>query len=310
MLCKQPFQRKRSGIVHPVQVKGDNYHVDVTPFSCGQCLHCRINQSRIWQTRLLIEARYSADSTFMTLTYDDDNVPCNYYLEPDHLTKFLKRYRKRLRHKIRYFAIGEYGDINWRPHYHLAIFSEKKFERCVRSCEEMRKRDACTQDCIAHLSWMKGNISLTPTLNQDLAGYITGYIKKKATKERLINRPNEFQRQSTGRRKNGTGGIGYKGAQDIGTQLKSDPRAVKTLIRTINIAGRPRPVGGYLQNIISGSLGHKQSDIDAQFIEYSESTVSENLKKGMMIPEILRKSEGKRNSQRVKDQNFSKRRQL
>ena len=106
MLCKKPYQKKRTGIVNPILIKGDNYRNDITPFACGQCFHCRVNQSRIWQTRLMLEAKYSIDSTFMTLTYDDDNIPWDYNLEKDHLTKFLKRYRKRLGHKIRYYAIG------------------------------------------------------------------------------------------------------------------------------------------------------------------------------------------------------------
>ena len=133
MICSRPIQKRRTGIVNPIQVKNNDYRNEITPFGCGQCLHCRINQSRIWQTRLLLEASDCFDSTFMTLTYDEYNVPFNYYLDKTHLTKFLKRYRKRLGHKIRYYAIGEYGDETWRPHFHLAIFSEKQLERCVLS---------------------------------------------------------------------------------------------------------------------------------------------------------------------------------
>lgn len=306
MLCKQPFQKIRSGIVNPIQVKGDQYLKDVTPFACGQCLHCRINQSRIWQTRLLIEANYSEDSTFMTLTYDDDNVPVDYHLNKTDLTLFLKRYRKRLGHKIRYFAIGEYGDQTWRPHYHLAIFSEKKIERCIRNCEDQRKRGFCTNDCIPALAWNKGNISVTPTLNMELAGYITGYIKKKATKERLINRPNEFQTSSRGRRKDGNGGIGYRGIREIATQLKNDPRSARTIIHSIGIGGRSRIIGGYLKEILSSELGHDKHAILDQFNDYALDNIRKYNKNGMMIPSILEESLGKRISQ--EDKNNLKRR--
>lgn len=255
----------------------------------------------------MLEARYSVDSTFLTLTYDEFNVPYNYYLQPEDLTKFLKRYRKRLGHKIRYFAIGEYGDKTWRPHYHLAIFSKKKLERCARNCEDMRKRDACTGDCTPMLAWAKGNTSVTPTLNQELAGYITGYIKKKATKERRINRPNEFQRSSKGR---GEGGIGKRAIEEIGDQLGSDPRAKQTLIRSINLGGRSRPIGGYLQEQLSNKLGHDDSLVKSQFTNYAQDNYKSYIKEGMMIPSILEESQGKRNSQKVKETNFKRKNRI
>lgn len=312
MLCRKPYQQRRSGIVHPTIVKDSNYRNEVTPFPCGQCLHCRINQSREWQTRLILEAKDSFDSTFLTLTYDEDHVPWNHHLEKDDLTLFLKRYRKRLGHKIRYYAIGEYGEKKhfWRPHFHLAIFSEKRIERCYMSCENMRKRKFCTQDCIARLAWNKGNISVTNELSNELAQYITGYIKKKATKDQRINRPNEYSTMSRGRKETGNCGIGYRAIKRLGDKLKNDPRSGQRLIRSLNLANGQRPLGSYLTSILADQLGISQSQIDHEFTEYSNEILSKYLEKGTVITNLLKDTEGKRNSQIVKTKIFSGRKQL
>lgn len=256
----------------------------------------------------MLEARDSFDSTFLTLTYDDDHLPCPPHLVKEDLTLFLKRYRKRLGHKIRYYAIGEYGDLTWRPHFHLAIFSEKRLERCIRSCEDMRKRDQCTQDCIAKLSWNYGNISVTDTLTSSLAGYITGYIKKKATKEARINRPNEYATQSRGRRKDGHGGIGYRAITKLADQLKHDPRTGQNVIRSLSIGGGQKPLGGYLTKCLADQLGVSELIFDNEFTLYSQELIRENSKDGLVIPELLKNTEGKRNSQVVKDEIFNKKR--
>lgn len=298
MICKQPYQKRRAGIVHPIQTK-ENTWADVTPFGCGQCLHCRINQSRIWQTRLLLEAQDCYDSTFLTLTYDDDNVPANFHLDKEHLTLFLKSYRKRLGHKIRYYAVGEYGSETWRPHFHLAIFSEKQLERCIRPCEDMRKRNFCTQDCIPRLAWKKGNISVTPKLTSELAQYITGYIKKKATKDMRINRPNEFATQSKGRRKDGQGGIGFRAIKKIADKFREYPHHDKRVIRSINIGGRSRALGEYLTACLSDELGINESQKQHEFINYSQQLLQEHLENGIVLTNLLESTEGKRNSQEV-----------
>ena len=60
---------------------------------------------------------------FLTLTYNDDNLPSDVGLHKDDLQRFFKRLRKALdTKKIRYFACGEYGDTTSRPHYHAIVF--------------------------------------------------------------------------------------------------------------------------------------------------------------------------------------------
>ena len=62
---------------------------------------------------------------FITLTYDDENLPPGGTLVVQDYQAFVKRLRARISpQKLRYYFVGEYGDPKntERPHYHAAIF--------------------------------------------------------------------------------------------------------------------------------------------------------------------------------------------
>lgn len=93
---------------------------------CGKCPACLTNKRNDLVLRMKNELSDHICSAFVTLTYDDSSL---FYLNsdhpslcPDHLTAFLKSLRKVLPYSIRYFGIGEYGPLTFRPHYHLIIF--------------------------------------------------------------------------------------------------------------------------------------------------------------------------------------------
>lgn len=98
-----------------------------TKIPCGQCIGCRLEYSRQWAIRCEHEARLYDDNLFITLTYDDDNLPHGGTLVREDLQKFLKRLRfhfgKDPRRRVRYFGCGEYGEQTARPHYHLVMFN-------------------------------------------------------------------------------------------------------------------------------------------------------------------------------------------
>lgn len=108
---------------------------------CGQCIGCRLERSRQWAVRCMLEAKQHEDNSFITLTYDDNSLPSALSLDSERiypsllksdLQKFWKRLRKYLKaKKIRYFACGEYGDQFSRPHYHAILFGHK-FEKELR----------------------------------------------------------------------------------------------------------------------------------------------------------------------------------
>lgn len=68
------------------------------------------------------------DNSYITLTYDDNNMPPKCELQLSDWQKFMKRLRKQERgKKISYFHSGEYGSINntKRPHYHAILFGHR-----------------------------------------------------------------------------------------------------------------------------------------------------------------------------------------
>lgn len=105
---------------------------------CGECIGCRLDNSRQWADRSLMELESHDSAYFVTLTYDDVHVPVSYFPDPetgeafpsltlrrDDVKNFIKRLRKRCGQKIRVFGCGEYGDTTLRPHYHLICFGLK-----------------------------------------------------------------------------------------------------------------------------------------------------------------------------------------
>jgi hypothetical protein len=58
-------------------------------------------------------------SCFITLTYNEQNETIN--LDYKHVQDFMKRLRKR-KGPCRFFAAGEYGKKELRPHWHILLF--------------------------------------------------------------------------------------------------------------------------------------------------------------------------------------------
>uniref|UniRef100_A0AAU8AUZ5 Replication initiator protein n=1 Tax=Dulem virus 151 TaxID=3145628 RepID=A0AAU8AUZ5_9VIRU len=103
---------------------------------CGQCIGCRIEYSRQWANRCMLELEYHDSAYFITLTYDNEHIPITYYADSEtgealpagtlckrDFQLFMKRLRKAfLDDHIRFFMCGEYGDDTFRPHYHAIIY--------------------------------------------------------------------------------------------------------------------------------------------------------------------------------------------
>lgn len=96
---------------------------------CRRCEGCRNASAREAAIKIMHEAQINFDgiqfsNSFLTLTYNDEFIPpygaLDYF---DHWTNFLKRLRQAVAPiKIKFYMIGEYGDLNLRPHYHAIIF--------------------------------------------------------------------------------------------------------------------------------------------------------------------------------------------
>lgn len=105
---------------------------------CGRCIGCRLDYSKQWADRCLLELQYHDSSYFITLTYDDEHMPLSDYVDKEtgelkvsktlvkkDFQDFMKRLRKNSGQELRFFMCGEYGTHTKRPHYHAIIFGLK-----------------------------------------------------------------------------------------------------------------------------------------------------------------------------------------
>lgn len=103
------------------QSANEEYAVSVP---CGKCLACLSNKRMEWIFRLEQEHKYSSSAWFVTLTYDEKHLRSDRSLCKRDLQLYFKRLRKYDGHKnIRYYAVGEYGEVTGRPHYHILLFN-------------------------------------------------------------------------------------------------------------------------------------------------------------------------------------------
>lgn len=142
---------------------------------CGQCIACRLNHSRQWAVRMVHENHMHDSSCFITLTYNNANLPPCGSLVKEHLTKFFKRYRKSLGSvKIRYFACGEYGSKLSRPHYHAVIFGHDFSDKRLH---QAGKFPLYTSEHLQSL-WSYG-FSVVAAFSFESAAYVARYCVKK-----------------------------------------------------------------------------------------------------------------------------------
>lgn len=144
---------------------------------CGQCIGCRLERSRQWALRCVHETTLHQDSAFITLTYNEENLPEDGGLHKEHFQKFMKRFRKSVSPiKLRYFHCGEYGEENKRPHYHAIIwgydFPDKKLHARTNNGDALYISD--------HLSrlWPFG-FSTIGSVTFESSAYVARYIMKK-----------------------------------------------------------------------------------------------------------------------------------
>lgn len=159
----------------------DGYADRPVQLPCGKCIGCRLERARQWAVRCMHEAKLYERNCFVTLTYNEGNVPRTpsglLTLEPRDLTLFLKKLRWRYGAGIRYFQCGEYGDRTERPHHHLLLFNHD-FDDRVRHGSSESGAPLYTSRSLDNL-WGFGDCSIGEATFES-AGYIARYTMKKA----------------------------------------------------------------------------------------------------------------------------------
>lgn len=129
-----------------LEKQGSMWRYQLIP--CRHCWACQLKYSAEWASRLTWESKYHEHKYYITLTYNEENLPIyetfkyidkdgditiyendgtwNGTLEPDDITRFIKTLRKYYERQnikgIKYFYCGEYGGEKLRPHYHMILF--------------------------------------------------------------------------------------------------------------------------------------------------------------------------------------------
>lgn len=220
MPCYHPLMGWRSRSVNPSGKRAITFDrskgftdLPVT-VPCGQCIGCRLERSRQWAMRCYHEASLYDRNCFITLTYDDCNLPESGSVDVRTFQLFMKRLRKVSGKGVRFFACGEYGELYRRPHYHACIFNFDFDDRKL-----FKKVDGIrlyTSQTLSEL-WPFG-FSTIGDVTFDSAAYVARYITKKITgdkaHEHYGNLNPEFITMSRGSKKLKTGGIG-KGWFDL-----------------------------------------------------------------------------------------------
>lgn len=168
----------------------NNDYIDIP---CGRCVGCRLDYSRDWATRCMLEAQYHSKTMFLTITYDDEHVPHSSYVQPEtgeirdiltlsprDFTLFMKRLRyyyfEKYKKELRFFACGEYGSSTFRPHYHAIVFNLDLDD--LKEVKKSRSGFPLYESELVNKAWDKGYVLLSDN-NWQTSAYTARYIMKK-----------------------------------------------------------------------------------------------------------------------------------
>lgn len=189
------------------------------PLPCGRCIGCRLEYSRQWAIRCMHEGQLYDNNCFLTLTYDEDNLPDSNSLYHRDFQLFMKTLRKefvpknpynkklapktyeyfRRKYWIRYYMCGEYGqqcskcksnELDCicssgfeaelgRPHYHVCLFNFDFPDKQVAE-QNGKKGDILYNSKILEKHWPYGFCNIG-SLTWESAAYVARYITKKIT---------------------------------------------------------------------------------------------------------------------------------
>ena len=176
------------------KVAVDHWNYNYIEIPCGKCIGCRLDYSRQWANRCMLEAKQYEHNAFITLTYEDAALTFNDganrktgevmkvpTLVPEELTKFMKDLRRYYKYHygeegIRFYACGEYGSKNDRPHFHVIVFNLN-----IRDKEYLftnSSHDKIYTSEIIRGIWGKGHVTIGD-VTWNSAAYTARYVMKK-----------------------------------------------------------------------------------------------------------------------------------
>lgn len=154
---------------------------------CGNCIGCRADQARDWAIRITHEMQVHDDAWFITLTYNNEELPNHGSLDPEDLRIFFKTLRRQTGERISYYACGEYGPETKRPHYHAVLFGPSFLDRMHWRTDP---NGPVWRSETLENAWRLGNSELT-TVSPRSASYVAGYVREKVQAK---HNPHHYER--------------------------------------------------------------------------------------------------------------------
>lgn len=181
MSCYSPLRAwegpvKEKGKINIVWRRDQSWRGTEVVLPCGKCVGCRESWSRQWALRCVHEAQLHEENSFLTLTYDEEHMPKNGSLDKKHISDFMKRLRKKINLKVKYFYSGEYGPKYDRPHYHLLLFGYDFKDKMF--LKENKHGDKLYSSPELEKLWFQG-FNVVGNVDFGSAGYVAQYALKK-----------------------------------------------------------------------------------------------------------------------------------
>lgn len=167
----------------------DRYQCKELP--CGKCDGCKLEKAKQWSHRCVLESSLYEHNYFITLTYNDENLPTFQVgddesmvlgtLRKDDLRAFNKVLRQHYKRKfghdgIRFFACGEYGETSFRPHYHVIYFNLPLYD--LKPYKKTKDNKMLYTSPTLDKLWKKGYV-VVGEVNLKTCNYVARYIQKK-----------------------------------------------------------------------------------------------------------------------------------
>lgn len=264
---------------------------------------------------MMLEMKDHREAAFLTLTYNTQNLPLTSVsgqqlatLTKEHPQLFLKKLRKRLEpHPIRYFLVGEYGQLSGRPHYHAAIFGLPGSPFVAMGIPA--RGSLSFAELIVAEAWGRG-ITQTGVLARESMEYIAGYIQKKMTSVhdlRLQGREPEFSLKSRS--------LGFGMIQEMASSLlNQDLTNVPDVPDCVRIDGKLWPIGQSFKRRLRVLVGRSPNTppevnqfIVAELNSIREFSFNRNLKLRDVLAEL---QQGDAEALVGRDQHFRQRRTI
>ncbi|WGL31438.1 replication initiator protein [Dipodfec virus UOA04_Rod_1048] len=178
MVCYHPltaYRRPDGSLTFDLK---ENSGLKPLNISCGQCIGCRLKKSYEWGLRCMYESLEWSECSFITLTYNDENLPADRQLCKQHHQQFIQNLRNRYRgREIRYFMCGEYGSEHGRPHYHFIIFNY--FPKDCVFLSQNRRGDKYYNSQEVLECWNNRGFVFVSNVSQKSCAYVARYSAKK-----------------------------------------------------------------------------------------------------------------------------------